>query len=305
MEQPFTHTGFSGAKLTCLSRGDETFVVKRLSRPHDWIMEATDDLEYREATFALVDPALGPTIATPTLGVARDGSGYALLMRDISKDLISPAPLGEDQLRTIIKAIASLHRQAPPRGGVEWCTPRARLTLLTPASAKIAARFAAPVASDIREGWMRFPNLATPAAYEILRSLFVDTQPLLDALNTLPSRFLHGDLKFDNIGVSAEGSVWLLDWAMTMVAPTPIDIGWFMAINSKRIPVPLDDVLDMYADAAELTGEERMQHDGLAVLCGLLLRGWRKALDAEEGDTAELAWWCTHAEAARDLLVHS
>ena len=92
---------------------------------------------------------------------------------------------------------------------------------------------------------------------------------------------------------------------MTLVAPAAVELGWFLAINSRRLPpaVSLDSVMERYGDAADLTAEARRRHDALTVLCGLLLRGWRKALDASEGDGAEVAWWCERVEAARWVLA--
>ena len=46
--------------------------------------------------------------------------------------------------------------------------------------------------------------------------------------------------------------MWLIDWAMTLVAPPAVELGWFLAINSRRLPdgVTLDDVMARYAAAA-------------------------------------------------------
>ena len=96
--------------------------------------------------------------------------------------------------------------------------------------------------------------------------------------------------------------MWLIDLAMTLVAPPAVELGWFLAINSRRLPVPLDDVMRRYADAAGMKPELRERHDALTVLCGLLLRGWRKSLDAEAGDGNELHWWCERVEAAAGAL---
>jgi hypothetical protein len=57
-----------------------------------------------------------------------------------------------------------------------------------------------------------------------------------------------------------------------------------------------------YAAAAGVTRAHRDRHDAAAVLCGLLLRGWRKAIDAAQGEPEELRWWCEHAGEARRFL---
>ncbi len=304
-EAAFEHTGFSGASLTRLVRDDgQAFVLKRMSIARDWIMQETDDHGCREAAFADASVELGDRVRTPAVGASRDGDAHAVLMQDIGDELLAPGAITQDQLHTIIDAMAALHRLHTPRE-VPWCDLTRRLTLLTPDTARVAMAYGAPVARDIIAGWARFDELATPEARAIVHGLFADPAPLVRALERTPAAFLHGDLKFDNIGIDRERRIWLIDWAMTLVAPPAVELGWFMAINSRRLPPSesLDTVMARYADAAGLAGDARTKHDGLTALCGLLLRGWRKALDAAEGDGAELAWWCDRADAARWLLA--
>ena len=76
----------------------------------------------------------------------------------------------------------------------------------------------------------------------------------------------------------------------------------FLAINSRRVPLSNDGVLDRYAAAAGIDVRDRARHDALAALCGLVLRGWRKALDADEGEPDELRWWCERAREGMRFL---
>lgn len=301
-EQPFEHTGFSGATLTRLVRNDgKAFVLKRLSIDRDWIMRATDDDACREAVFGASGIDLGPNFRPPAVGAARDGESCALLMHDITSHLLPQGPITEPQLDTIVERMAELHRTPAPTG-VPWCDLRRRLTLLTPQTARIADSYGAPVARDITEGWLLFELHATARATRIIHGLFADPVALLGALGELPTAFLHGDLKLDNIGLDPNGSMWLIDWAMTLVAPPAIELGWFLAINSRRLPVSLDEVMRRYAEAAAIPVAHRAHHNALTVMCGLLLRGWRKALDAEAGEPEELRWWCDRAEEAQQYI---
>jgi aminoglycoside phosphotransferase (APT) family kinase protein len=295
-EEPFTHTGFSGATLVRLRGHDgAAFVLKRMSAERDWIMRATDDMHCRECAFARSGITLPATIATPIVGAASDGDEHALLMRDIRDDLL---PAGDVRdVDRILERMAALHAAVLPDANVPWCGLRERVTLLTPATAKIAAAYGAPVAADIQHGWTLFDRHATPRARALIDSLFDDPSPVLDALAELPSALLHGDLKFDNIGFDRDGRMLLIDWAMTLIAPPAVELGWFLAINSRRMPTPLDDVMASYARHAAIPVEWRARHDALTAVCGLLLRGWRKALDADEGHPAELRWWCERASA--------
>lgn len=302
-ETPFTHTGFSGATLTRLMRGDGSlFVLKRMSIERDWIMRATDDVACREAAFADAGAELGDAARTPATGAARDGGGYVLLMRDISAELLPAGAISTTQLDAVIAGMAALHaRPAPAR--MPWCDLTRRLTLLTPAGALVAEAYGAPVARDISEGWRLFDAHATKTARTLVRGLFDDPSPLVRALSRMPAAFLHGDLKFDNIGLDGSGRLWLIDWALMLIAPPPVELGWFLAINSRRLPTSLDEAMRRYADAAAIPSHLRARHDGLTVLCGLLLRGWRKALDAAAGDGDELRWWCERVKAAAEVLA--
>jgi hypothetical protein len=267
-------------------------------------MRATDDVDCREAQFAAAPPPLPPAVRVPYIGAAHDAGTLTLLMHDIAADLVPPEArmISGKELDEVLAAMATLHAAPPPARGISWCGLRERLTLLTPERTAIARMYGAPVAQDVIEGWRLFADHAPADTVSLMHGLFNDPAPLLRALGHLPSGFLHGDLKLDNIGLDGAGAMWLIDWAMTLVAPPAVELGWFVAINSRRLPVPLDDVLDRYAAAARLAGVHRERHDGLAVICGLLLRGWRKALDAAGGESAELAWWCEHALASTRFL---
>jgi hypothetical protein len=302
-EQALTHDGYSGAALTRLIRPDGArFVIKRMSLDRDWVMRSTDDGACREAHIAAAGLDLGQAIATPALGAARDGDEYALLMQDISRDLLPAGMITRDQLERIIGAVAALHRTNIPDAAIPWCPLDRRMTLLTPPGGRIAQAYGAPVARDILEGWRLFDRHATPAARGVIHALFSDVRPLLSALAKLPAAFLHGDLKFDNIGIAGDGRVCLIDWAMTLVAPPAGELGWFLAINSGRMPVSLDETIEMYAAEGQIPARLRPMHDGLTAVCGLLLRGWRKGLDASEGEPGELQWWCERVEAAQSML---
>lgn len=301
-ELPLEHAGFSGAVLSTVRRHDGTrFILKRLSAARDWIMYATADTQYREAQFAIARLDLGERARTPTMAVARDGDGFALLMVDITGDLFPAGPITPAACVRLVDGMAELHR-APLVTGVSWCPLDRRLLLLTPASAATAARFGAPVAADIVAGWRSFSELASPTARTTIESLMSDVSPLVRALKRHGAAFLHGDLKLDNIGLSPAGDLWFLDWSMPLVASPAVEVGWFLAVNSRRLPLPLDDVIRAYADTAVIRPDLRDELAGLTAICGLLLRGWRKALDGAEGEREELKWWCDRVEAAQPLL---
>ena len=140
-----------------------------------------------------------------------------------------------------------------------------------------------------------------------------------------------------------DGRIALIDWQMTMLAPVAVELGWLLVGNSGVLPDRPETVLEAYRRAVaaaagetaaagtpfdprrayppdalaavlgdprpsrfrspdEVLGDWAAQVD-LALIVGLLLRGWRKGLDAEAGATLgsgvdatdDLAWWCDRA----------
>ena len=131
---------------------------------------------------------------------------------------------------------------------------------------------------------------------------------MIDALESQPATLIHGDLKLANAGIEADGSVVVVDWQMVMLAPVAIELGWFLVSNVSSLPLPASDILDRYW--AQRGIGPGSQND-IAILVGLLLRGWRKGMDAEAGITLasgvsaadDLAWWCERAVEAADRIL--
>ena len=226
---------------------------------------------------------------------------------------------------------------------VPW---RERLLLLSPTSAAELASEGVPAGTRFTAGWAAFRRHATPEAWALIERLDRDPSSMLDALEPLPWTGLHGDLKLANVGFLDERRVVLIDWQMTALAPVAIELGWMLVTNSATLPEPPDTVVAQYLDALEsiagspielsapfdptlrypasalratvghdpspryrtaheVVGTWEVQLD-LAWIVGLLLRGWRKGLDAEAGATLgsgesaedDLAWWCARATEA-------
>jgi Phosphotransferase enzyme family len=226
---------------------------------------------------------------------------------------------------------------------VPW---RERLLLLSPTSAVELASEGVTAGTRFTAGWSAFERQATRAARALIARLDRDSSPLIAALETLPSTGLHGDLKLANIGFLDERRTCLIDWQMTALAPVAVELGWMLVTNSASLPespeatigryraaldaiagtpivvaAPFDPGVDYpgsalratlgpdasprFRSSPEVVGSWDAQLD-LAWIVGLLLRGWRKGLDAEAGATLgsgtsavdDLAWWCTKAVGA-------
>ena len=104
-----------------------------------------------------------------------------------------------------------------------------------------------------------------------------------------------------------DGGVACIDWQMVLRAPVAVELGWFLVANSSALALPPDAVLERYFAAAaafdpRALGDIEAQRD-LTWIVGLLLRGWRKGLDADASHrlasgvaaTDDLAWWCERA----------
>jgi aminoglycoside phosphotransferase (APT) family kinase protein len=218
-----------------------------------------------------------------------------------------------------------------------------RLLLLGPTSARRLADGGVAAGRRFLSGWAAFERLAPPKAMELVRRLDADPAPLLDALARLPATGLHGDLKLGNVALLDDGRVALIDWQMTMLAPVCVELGWLLVANSGVLPERPEVMLDDYRHAVEAVagtpiaagapydGRRRFPEAGLAAVfgteptgafrtrdqvlgdwaaqvdmawvVGLVLRGWRKGLDAEAGvrlpsgvsAADDLTAWCRRA----------
>lgn len=304
-QEGMRHDGWSGARLTRITRADGArFVLKQDSLALDWIARVTDDRTLREASLVRAAPSLPAPVRLPHLGVAREGDDVFLLMPDLTGTLLTwEAPVDVPTLDLVVDALAALHRepwQAQLPRAFPWTDLRRRVLLLTRRSAAAYEADGLAVGERFRLGWDAFDRQAPPAARALIDRLTADPEPLFAALARLPDVGLHGDLKLGNVGLATDGAVHLIDWQMTLVAPIAVELGWFIVANVAGLPLPPDDVLERYRRAAGLPADDAWaaQRD-LAVIVGLMLRGWRKGFDAEDrltlphGGTAEddLAWW--------------
>jgi hypothetical protein len=345
-ESPFPNDGWSGATLTALQRGRERFILKRISTATDWIVRATHDIALREGFIAgsalrLADPLVGPYV-----GVGSDGAGVAILMPDLSDELIAwerghNPVIGPATLDRVIDAVARLHamrwvdyRPTSRDWGWPWCPLRDRLLLLSRPSAERYRAEGLAVGERFLAGWDAFDRSAPAEATALIDALSADPSRLLTALGRLPSTGLHGDLKLANVALLDDGRVALIDWQMMTLGPVAVELGWMLVSNASVLPISPDDVLTSYRRSAVRAARDPLRigarwpdggPDGPAIILpprgldptigdweaqrdltwivGLLLRGWRKGLDAEAGGrlpsgvtaAEDLAWWCERA----------
>ncbi len=307
-EIPFTHDGYSGATMTRITQGDHRYIVKRVSRSIDWIIQMTSDHALREAQIGASDvlDRLKPGVRSPSIAAARDGDGFALLMHDLTPCLLPrDGRLPQETLDLILRRVAEMHAcfwGASPPQDIGWCGRRERLLMLSEPAAERLRDAGFMLSGGFAAGWQQFHRAAPRGVSDLVRSLHTDPGPLIAVCESLPQTLLHGDVKIANIASDGD-TVWLFDWALAGFGPVCTDLGWFLGVYSSRLPWTLDDTMSRYGEhlrgalAGRFIDGEWKRQQAAAYVCGLILFGWAKGDDA-----SELAWWCERATEAAGLL---
>ena len=132
-------------------------------------MRATRDIGLREGFIAGTGLRLAEPLVAPYLGAGSDGPSIAMLMPDLSNELIAWERPGHDPvigpatLDHVIEAVAGLHampwadyRPTSPDWGWPWCPLRERLLLLTRPSAERYRAEGLAVGDRFLAGWDAF-----------------------------------------------------------------------------------------------------------------------------------------------------
>lgn len=287
----------------------ERYVIKHVHVDHDFAMRACGDVDClprRAWETGLMDAAM-PWVDHATLAAAYDGRdrlGVALLMEDLTDELIPPTddPLPEHVHSSLLDGLAGMSA-----GFWGW---RDDLDLLATArrweffsqrtlDAERELGYPEPVPRIATEGWARFTERAPHDIVDAVLELSRDAGPLVAALAGTPTTFVHGDWKLGNLGHRPSGRTALLDWTYVGEGFVCHELAWYLALNRSRLPVghtKESTVADLRA-ALERHG---VTTDGwwdrqldVCLLGALVQFGWEKAL----GDEAELEWWCQRARA--------
>ncbi len=298
--------GKSGALLERVVIDGEPFVLKHLHVDDDWTMRGFGDLCCRPVrlwTSGILDalpPSIDHAVVGAATGLGRNGWGAALLMHDVSPHLVpegdDPIPL--EQHRQLLDHLAELSLAF-----WEWDDDLDLLTLENRYSMLNGSWLAAEARRDeppfvptlAVEGWERFSARAPGALAGVIAELRRDIDPLVRAVRTTPSTFLHGDWKMGNLGTRPDGRSVLLDWTYPGAGPPLHELAWYLALNRNRLPESKEAAIDALRSSFERRGTDtagwwEMQL-GLSLLGALVQFGWEKGL----GDDVELQWWCERA----------
>lgn len=286
-------------------------VVKYVHLDDDFTMRVSGDVGCRPVrawAAGLLDAApdlIDHAVVGAALGHGRNGWGAALLMRDVSGELLpgGHVVIPEAHYAAFLDHLAGFH-------AATWGW---RDDPVCPRLLPYATRWAwfghaaldgerslgwperIPRVAD--EGWGRFAARVPAPLARLIDDLRHDPTPLAVALAATPSCLLHGDVKASNTGRAPDGRTVLIDWAYVGEGPACSDLAWHLALDRTRLPVSKEATAEAFRAGLERHGVDTTgwweRQLGLCLLGATVQFGWEKAFD--EGD--ELGWWC---EAARD-----
>lgn len=314
--------GLSGSELLWVDtngRHGRRYVLKCIATERDWVMRGTEDWRCRETVtwqVGLLD-RLPPEVAHPVIACAVDGQGWAVLMRDVGHAMVTPGddPISTDANERFLDAMAAMHatfwdepEAADPTQG--FCSLWHHYSVLSVSTSRREAG-ESPIPRLVLEGWDLLERMVEPAVAGVLRELVEDPRPLVDALSRYPQTVLHGDWKLGNVGLlSGEPPrTLLLDWSLVGPGPGCVDLAWYLAVNSARLPVSKEATIALYRRRLERHLGPRFDEHWwrpqleLSLLGGFVRLGWNKLLGAANGgsetvrarERAEVVWWAEQA----------
>jgi hypothetical protein len=292
-------------------------VVKYIHLDADFTMRVSGDIgcrtvrAWRAGLLDCASDVIDHAIVGAATGWGRNGWGAALLMRDVSADLLpgGDALIPEDQHAAFIDHLAGFcaatwgwHDDAGSGPGLlpyearwEWFGPFA-----LEGERHLGWPERVPMLAD--EGWRRFDERAPGDVARLVDELRRDVTPLAAALRETPSCFLHGDVKASNTGRAPDGRTVLVDWAYVGEGPACHELTWHLALDRSRLPASKEATADRFRAALERYGVDTAawwdRQYSLCLLGAVVQFGWEKAL----GDDDELDWWCQTARAGAAWL---
>jgi len=300
--------GKSGALLESVRIDGEPYVVKYLDLSEDWTIRAAGVLAGAtvEAWRRGLLQRLPTCFNQPIVAVAREDV-TAVLMHDVGAWLfpVSEDPITLEQADRVLDHMAAMHATFWEGGEeLEVVPGMHRYLELSPWMAMCESDLGSEhlVPRLVAQGWPLLAVVA-PAAAAVVTPLAWDPAPLVQALDSTPQTFVHGNWKLDNLGVDPSGRTILLDWEIPGRGPALSDLAWYLAINCRRLPVSKEETIAGYRAALERHGVDTGQwwdrQLALCLLGALVQFGWEKAFG---GYDDELAWWERRALEAAPLL---
>lgn len=295
------------------------FILKKLAREQDWVMQTTDDQHWRTVRIwqhGLLD-SLPKEIDHAIISCAIDDNGYALLMRNVADNLLDGTSFSEEDNKINMNAMAALHAafldsSELSNPDLKLCSPENLFTHTSPEKVKqITTKKPAPVLDMILEGWRLLPTLIEAEVVELLHDLAHNSQPLCTALLNYPQTLNHGDWRIANLGIERGESsrLILLDWARPTITVPGIDLAYYLVTSWRDLPVSKQETIEVYKQHLVSYLGKRFDKVWwqpqleLSLLGALLMIGCFKAWFSVHSDDkiqrmkeqADLEWWAEQA----------
>ena len=310
---PVDPTGYSSSSheilIAVLQNG--TRLRLRLKRTHigdDWLARLMRAAPPGREVLLLGEASLLPVwsfFARAHVAYAVEGSEVGLLMEDHSDRLLpdvrEPIPRATEE--ALLRGIASLHARfwEAPQLSLPWLArPEWYADILGPSQAgDDEALQGAPqsIRDGVARGWREALQLLPP---EVVAKLTLPADQVWKSWSDLPKTLIHGDTKVANFAFLADGRVAAFDWTNLGAAPSTLDLGWYLAVNSTRLTRSKDELIARYRELLEQRlgrGLEPELWDRLldaGIFSGARKLLWSKAVGLREGTEFrrdDWAWW--------------
>jgi hypothetical protein len=255
--QPMTdHNGLGGSQLSHVNTNAGRLVLKQMLFDSDFIMFSTDDRRCRSVTlwqYGLLDRLL-PYVEHRIIACAKDDSGWAILMEDLSQGMFGETfmPFPFEHLTVFLDRLARLHatfwndpQLNAPRLGIS--VPENRISFTSPVIASSSLnKDRGPIPKRVTLGWEIMETLFDHDVYTSLRQLTETPKPLLDAINRCPFTLIHGDYRAANLAYLKPDHYIAFDWQLAARSLMTVDLIWFTKKNYFKNDVIREQGRDYY-----------------------------------------------------------
>lgn len=292
-------------------------------------MAATDDKHWRSITVwqqGLLD-RLPKTIDHGIIACSLDEDGYAIMMRNVSEDLLpEDRPLSGKENAFVLEAMAVLHAAFWEDGRLDdqklhLCKPEDFFSHTSPEKARrLAEKNPSFVLEMIIEGRRLIPKFVDTDMAELMHDLVHDPAPLCTALARYPQTLVHSDVRMANLGLERGNHprLILLDWARQTKTVPAVDLIYYLVTgNSSQFPISFEKSIDLYKQQLARRLGDRFDESWWQPQLELGLLGtfstmacfmaWGAEHSDDESsrnqDRVDLRWWAEQARAGVKWLA--
>lgn len=330
----FETAGYSSTDSEFLAVGDcdsdrSRYVVKRMRRDRDWVMQATDDRYWRAIAIwqqGLLD-RLPSEIDHRIIACTEDGEGYAILMHNVLHALLpDDIPIPEADHVFILDGMAALHAAfwedsvlADPQ--LNLCRPEEFFTHTSPDKIRrIMETNPSPNLGLLLEGRSLLSQHLDSELAKLIQSLKNDPSPLCTALAHFPQTLVHSDVRRANLGIERgkNPKLILLDWARPIATVPAVDLVYYLMMSSSaQLPISFDDSIGVYKQSLSQRLGSRFDESWwqpqlelsilgvfseMAIIKAYFSRHFDDAFSREQ-ERLDLEWWTARARKGIEWLV--